>query len=122
MAVEAADLVGGLIPGLVVERAEVSVRRVSGESPLQQAFVVAIVTAYQNGNGEQRAKTLHRHHLTITRSLGKAIEGLWPTKKSDKIDENFRNLTIVAGDPIQTPFDEIKAAVRGRLADKESSN
>src|SRR5690242_12209015 len=47
LAIEAAYLLEALIPGMVVERAEVSVRRVSHESPLQQAFVVAIVAAFQ---------------------------------------------------------------------------
>lgn len=44
------------------------------------------------------------------------MKGFGPAKKADKIVENFRNLTIVAGDLIQTPPGEIEADVR--LADK----
>jgi hypothetical protein len=47
LAIEAAYLLEALIPGFVIERAEVSVRRISHESPLEQAFIVAIVAAFQ---------------------------------------------------------------------------
>lgn len=43
LAVEAAFLLEALIPGLFIERAEVSVRRITHESPLQQAFADSIL-------------------------------------------------------------------------------
>jgi len=51
--------------------------------------------------------------------ISKTIEKLFPTRKTDKIEENFKNLTIVAGDLIQMPPAQIEATVRGRLADKK---
>jgi hypothetical protein len=136
LAVEAAFLLEALIPGFVVERAEVSVRRVSHESPLQQAFVVAIVTAYQKDLVSDVPKIFtditgvnvpERYHTILTvvvlmiaiYGISKAIERLFPSRKTDKIDENFRNLTIVAGDLIQATPGEIEATIRGRLADKK---
>jgi len=136
LAVEAAYLLEALIPGLVVERAEVSVRSVSHESPLQQAFIVAVVAAYQKDMVSDVPKIFtdltglevpDRYHTILTvvvlmiaaYGISKAIERLFPAKKTDKIDENFRNLTIVAGDLIQSPPGEIEAAIRGRLADKK---
>jgi hypothetical protein len=136
LAVEAAYLLEALIPGLVVERAEVSVRRVTHESPLEQAFVVAIVAAFQPDMVRDvplifkdltGVEVPHRYDTILTvvvmmiavYGISKAIERLFPARKTDKIDENLRNLTVVAGDLIQAPPGEIEAAVRGRLVDKE---
>jgi hypothetical protein len=138
LAVEAAFLLEALIPGFVVERAEVSVRRVSHESPLQQSFVVAIVAAFQPDMVRDvplifkdltGVEVPHRYDTILTvvvmmiavYGISKAIERLFPARKTDKIDENFRNLTIVAGDLIQVPPGEVEAVVRGRLADKKQA-
>src|SRR5437879_3250997 len=51
--------------------------------------------------------------------ISKTIERLFPTRKTDKLDENFRSLTVVAGDLIQTPPAQIEATIKGRLADKK---
>jgi hypothetical protein len=138
LAVEAAFLLEALIPGFVVERAEASVRRLSHESPLQQAFVVALVAAYQK-NLEKDVPAIvtdltglvvpERHHTLLTivvlmiaiYGISKTIERLFPSRKTDKIDENFKSLTIVAGDLIQIAPAQVEATVRGRLADKKHS-
>ena len=44
---EAALLLEALFPGLVIEQTTVSVRRIGQESPLTQAFVAALVVAFQ---------------------------------------------------------------------------
>ena len=135
LAMEAAFLLEALIPGLGVERAEVSVRRVTHESPLQQAFAIALVTVFQK-NMERDVPEIvtdltglvvpDRYHTLLTvivmmiaiYGISKTIEKLFPTRKTDKIEENFKNLTIVAGDLIQLPPAQIEATIRGRLADK----
>lgn len=138
LAVEAAFLLEALIPGFVVERAEASVRHLSHESPLQQAFVVAIVAAYQK-NLERDVPAIvtdltglvvpERYHTLLTivvlmiaiYGISKTIERLFPSKKTDKIDESFKSLTIVAGDLIQIAPAQVEATVRGRLADKKQN-
>jgi hypothetical protein len=138
LAMEAAFLLEALIPGFVVERAEVSVRRVSHESPLQQSFIVAIVAAFQPDMVRDvplifkdltSIELPHRYDTILTvvvlmiavHGISKAIERLFPARKTDKIDDNFKTLTIVAGDLIQATPGEIEAAVRGRLADKKQT-
>jgi len=139
LAVEAAFLLEALIPGLVIERAEASVRLISHESPLKQAFIVAVVAAYQKDmvrdvpiifkdlTGMEVPEQYQTTILTVVvmmiaaYGISKAIERLFPARKTDKIDENFRNLTIVAGDLIQLPPSEVEATIRGRLADKKQA-
>jgi hypothetical protein len=131
-------LLEALIPGLVIERAEASVRLISHESPLKQAFIVAVVAAYQKDMARDvpiifkdltgmEVPEQYQTILTVVvmmiaaYGISKAIERLFPTRKTDKIDENFRNLTIVAGDLIQVPPSEVEATIRGRLADKNQA-
>jgi hypothetical protein len=138
LAVEAAFLLEAFIPGFVIERAEASVRSLSHESPLQQAFIVALVAAYQK-NLEKDVPAIvtdltglvvpERYHTLLTivvlmiaiYGISKTIERLFPSKKTDKIEENFKSLTIVAGDLIQIAPAQIEATVRGRLADKKQN-
>jgi hypothetical protein len=139
LAMEAAFLLEALIPGMVIERAEVSVRRISHESPLQQAFVVAVVAAFQKDVARDvpliftditGLELPERYHTLLTvivlmiaiYGISKAIERLFPARKTDRIEENFRNLTVVAGDLIQMPPAQIEATIRGRLVDKKQTN
>jgi len=138
LAREAAFLLEALIPGMVIERAEVSVRRISHESPLQQAFVVAVVAAFQEDVARDvpviftditGLEVPARYHAILTvivlmiaaYGISKAIERLFPARKTDKIEENFKSLTVVAGDLIQVPPAQIEATIRGRLADKKQN-
>ncbi|QDW38552.1 hypothetical protein FFI89_016230 [Bradyrhizobium sp. KBS0727] len=133
---EAAFLLEALIPGLVIERAEVSVRRVVHESPLREVFAVAIVAAFQAGLQTDMPAIVtdltglvvpDRYHNLLTvivmmiavYGVSKTIERLFPTKKTDQIDESFKSLTLVAGDLIQMQPEQIETAVRARLADKK---
>jgi hypothetical protein len=59
--------------------------------------------------------------MIAVHGISKAIERLFPTRKTDKIDDNFKNLTVVAGDLIHLPPGQIEAAVRGRLADRKQA-
>jgi hypothetical protein len=139
LAMEAAFLLEALIPGMVIERAEVSVRRISHESPLQQAFVVAVVAAFQKDVARDvpliftditGLELPERYHTLLTvivlmiaiYGISKAIERLFPARKTDRIEENSRNLTVVAGDLIQMPPAQIEATIRGRLVDKKQTN
>jgi hypothetical protein len=54
LAKEAALLLEALIPGLVIEQTTVSVKRVVQESPLKEAFVVALVAACLDQAGIDR--------------------------------------------------------------------
>jgi hypothetical protein len=134
LATEAAYLLEALIPGFVVERAQVSVRQVSHESPLREVFAVAIVAAFQS-NLERDVPAIvtdltglvvpdHYHTLLTVivmmiavYGVSKTIERLFPAKKTDQIEESFKNLTLVAGDLIQMQPEQVETAVRARLAD-----
>ncbi len=138
LAKEAVLLLEAYIPGLVIEATAVSVRRVSQDSPLKQAFVVAIVAAFQpklerdvpaiitDLTGYQ----IPPHYNTLITVLvmmiavygiSKVIDLLFPGRKKGALDENYSALTVVAGDLIQVPASTIDAAVRARYSGKKPS-
>jgi hypothetical protein len=138
LAKEAALLFEALVPGLIIESATVTVRRVVQESPLQQAFVVALVAAFQprlERDVPQIVTDLtgivipDRYHTLLTilvmlvavYGISKAIELLFPGRSKDDLDKNYRNLVVVAGDLIQAPSNEVDTAIRARYSGKKLS-
>jgi hypothetical protein len=138
LAKEAVLLLEAYIPGLVIETSAVSVRRITQDSPLKQAFVVAIVAAFQPKLEHDvpviiTDLTGHilppQYHTLVTvlvmmiavYGISKAIDLLFPGRKTSALDENYRALTVVAGDLIQIPPATVDAAVRARYSGKKPS-
>ncbi len=136
LAKEAVLLLEAYVPGLTIETTVVSVRHVSQESPLQAAFAVAIVAAFQPKLERDvpaiitdlTGHTVPQQYQTLITVLvlmiavygiGKVIELLFPGRKKAELDENYRALTVVAGDLIQLPPSTIDAAVRARYTGKK---
>jgi hypothetical protein len=139
LAKEAVLLLDAYIPGLSIEATAVSVRRISQDSPLRQAFVVAIVAAFQPALEKDvpaivtdlTGHTLPAQYSSLLTVLvlviavygiSKTIELLFPGRKKSELDENYRNLTVVAGDLIQVPPTTIDAAIRARFSGKKTES
>ncbi len=135
---EAVLLLEALIPGLLIERATVSVRRVVQESPLKEAFVVALVAAFQPKLERDVPKIITDltgivvpdHYHTVLSLLvmiiaiygiSKTIDMLFPSRGKKALDGDYHNLTLVAGDLIQTAPAQIDTAVRARYGGKKVS-
>lgn len=138
LATEAVLLLEAYIPGLSIEATAVSVRGISQESPLREAFVVAIVAAFQPTLGHDVPEIiadLTGHPLPVqyqtlvtvlvllvaVYGVSKAIDILFPGRKKRELEENYKNLTIVAGDLIQLPASTIDTAIRARFSGKKAN-
>jgi len=136
LAKEAILLLEAYIPGLTVETTSVSVRRITQDSPLKQAFVVAIVAAFQprlerdvpSIIADLTGHTLpEQYHSLVTilvlmiavYGISKTVEVLFQGRKKGALDENYRSLTVVAGDLFHVTPDTIDAAVRARYSGKK---
>lgn len=138
LAKEAALLLEALIPGLVIEQTTVSVKRVVQESPLKEAFVVALVAAFQPKLEHDMPKIItdltgvvvpeHYHTLLslfvmiiAIYGISKAIDLLFPGRGKKELDGNYKKLVLVAGDLIQVPPAQIETAVRARYSGRRIS-
>jgi hypothetical protein len=138
LAKEAALLLEALVPGLIIERTNVSVRRVVQESPLKEAFVVALVATFQP-KLEHDLPTIitdltgvvvPEHYHTVLSlfvmiiavyGISKAIDLLFPSNSKKELDEDYKNLVLVAGDLINIPPPQIETAVRARYSRRRIS-
>lgn len=138
LAKEAVLLLEAYFPGLTVEAATVSVRHVQQHSPLKAAFAVAVVAAFQPKLEKDIPAIIKdisgiavpEHYNSLVTVLvmmiaiygiSKAIEILFPDRKKTNLDEDYKSLTIIAGDIINTSPETIDAAVRGRFSGKKPS-
>jgi hypothetical protein len=51
--------------------------------------------------------------------ISKVLEILFPERKKTELDENYRSLTVIAGDIISASPETIDAAIRGRFSGKK---
>jgi hypothetical protein len=136
LAKEAVLLLEAFIPGLLIESSTVSVRYVAQESPLKQAFVVALVAAYQKQlekeipaviteltgiNVSERYSTLLTILVMIIAVYGisKVVELLFPSRGKGELDKTYFSLTLVAGNLVHATPREIDTAVRARYSGKK---
>jgi hypothetical protein len=136
LAREAVFLLEAYVPGLTIEHATVSVRLVAQESPLRTAMAVAFVAAFQPKLEKDVPKIVTdltgyelpaQYHSLITLlvmmialyGIAKVMDKLFPEKKKDDIEANYKNLTVVAGDMINVSPDTIDAALRARYSGKK---
>jgi hypothetical protein len=138
LAKEAALLLEALVPGLLIEHTTISVRRIVQESPLKEAFVVALVAAFQPKLEHDMPKiitdltgvTIPDHYHTLLSLLvmivaiygiSKAIDMLFPSRGKKELERDYQNLVVVAGDLIQIPAAQIDTAVRARYSGRRAS-
>lgn len=135
---EAVLLIEALVPGLVIEQTTVSVRRIGQESPLTQAFVAAMVVAFQPKLERDVPKIItdltgvtvpEQYHTVLSLlvmiiavyGISKAIDLLFPSRGKKALDRDYHNLILVAGGLIQTPPAQLDTAVRARYGAKKTS-
>jgi hypothetical protein len=122
------DLISHLVPGLKIESKQVSVVRLSQESPLRELFAYSIVLAYQK-ELEKEVPALIEYltgyqvpdsHDTIVTVLtmliaiygiSKAFDKLFPKRSKDNIDSTRKTLTKRAAELLGTTTERVMAAM-----------